>query len=641
MRAVTVLSCLLPAVALAQVREQGALVIDGIPEVPPSLVERLQQYQSTRSAAFVDWDPRGKGMLISTRFGEATQLHWVAGPGMDRRQVTFEREPITAGRFDPSAPDGFFFARDIGGGEFTQFFWWDAKAGRAELLTDGTSRNDAFQLADGGGRWAYVSTRRNKTDFDLYVQERGQPAKMVKQVEGAWDIDDWSPDGKLLLARRLVSITESHLFLVDVATGSATEIGATPGKTVAIGGAKFARKGNAVYFPSDEDAEFARLTHLDLKTGKRTVLTGTIDWDVKHLEVSRDGRWLAFVANEGGRSALYVAATATPTKAQRIPLTPGVIDTLGFDPQSRRLGFTLSSAKTGSDAYALDLANRKVTRWTTSELGGLDPETLVDPELVEYPSFDGKKIPAWYYRPYLAPNVRRGPSPVIIVIHGGPEAQSDARFSATLQSWQKELGAAVILPNVRGSAGYGKTYVALDNGEKREDSVKDIGALLDWIATRPELDKSRVCVQGGSYGGYMVLASLTKYSDRIRCGIDVVGISNFVTFLEKTEAYRRDLRRVEYGDERDPKMRKVLTDISPLTHADKIKVPLFVVQGKNDPRVPLAEAEQIVKTVRKQGKTVWYLMAKDEGHGFKKKTNVDFYSAAMALFFEKYLIGGK
>jgi dipeptidyl aminopeptidase/acylaminoacyl peptidase len=644
MRHLLVLLLLVPSLVQAQpakVREQGALVIDGIPEIPARLTERLNQYQNTRGAGFVAWHPSGKGMLIVTRFGEAPQLHFVEAPGMDRRQLTFEREPVATGAFDPSEPGGFFFKRDTGGGEFDQYYWWDVASGKAALLTDGQSRNGSLSLPDKGGRWAYTSTRRNKKDFDIYVQKRGEPVKLVKEVEGAWSVAGWSPDEKRLLLGRYVSVAESHLYVLDVATGETKEIDATPGKIVAHGLSAFAARGNAVYYTSDEDSDFRRLWHQDLGTGKKTLLTGAIPWNVEDLDVSRDGRLLAWVVNEGGRSALYLATTAAPTRAQKVTTPPGVIGDLRFDRQSRRLGLSLSSARDGVDAYSVDVATRKLTRWTFSELGGLDARTFVEPELVEYPSFDGKKIPAWYYQPYLAPNVRRRPAPVIIVAHGGPEAQSDAGFSSTLQLWQKELGAAVLLPNVRGSDGYGKAFLALDNAEKREDSVKDIGALLDWIATRPELDKTRVCIQGGSYGGYMVLASLVKYSDRLRCGVDVVGISNFVTFLESTEAYRRDLRRAEYGDERDPKLRALLISISPLTNADKIKVPLFVVQGKNDPRVPIGEAEQIVKTVRKSGKTVWYLMAKDEGHGFQKKTNRDFYAASMALFFETFLLPEK
>jgi dipeptidyl aminopeptidase/acylaminoacyl peptidase len=351
--------------------------------------------------------------------------------------------------------------------------------------------------------------------------------------------------------------------------------------------------------------------------------------------VSPDGRWLAWTLNENGAVALYLAPAAAPERGRRIEMPVGVQrGRLKFDPTSQRVAFDLSSSQSSRDVYSVDVASGKLTRWTFSELGGLSAAAMVKPTLVEYPSFDGRKIPAWVYAPHAA----RGKQPVLIIIHGGPESQFRPDFQGIIDYYTNELGVVVIAPNVRGSAGYGKSYLLLDNGDKREDSVKDIGALLDWIGKQPTLDASRVGVYGGSYGGYMVLATLFHYPERIRCGVDVVGISNFVTFLEHTQDYRRDLRRAEYGDERDPKMRELLTAISPTTNARKIKSPLFVIQGKNDPRVPASEAEQIVQTIRGNGGAVWYLLAKDEGHGFQKKVNRDFMYPAMSLFFETYLL---
>ncbi|MCB0586764.1 MAG: S9 family peptidase, partial [Phaeodactylibacter sp.] len=220
----------------------------------------------------------------------------------------------------------------------------------------------------------------------------------------------------------------------------------------------------------------------------------------------------------------------------------------------------------------------------------------------------------------------------------GPESQYRPGFSPIFQYYLKELGIAVIAPNVRGSAGYGKNFLKLDNGYKREDSVKDIGKLLDWIKEQPELDESRVAVMGGSYGGYMVLSSMAHYNGRLRCGVDIVGISNFVTFLENTKSYRRNLRRVEYGDERDPHMRRHLERISPTTNAHKITRPMLIVQGMNDPRVPVSEAEQMLRAIRNNGGEAWYLLAKDEGHGFRKKPNRDYYNKAVILFLQRYLL---
>jgi dipeptidyl aminopeptidase/acylaminoacyl peptidase len=362
-----------------------------------------------------------------------------------------------------------------------------------------------------------------------------------------------------------------------------------------------------------------------------------VKWDVDKFDVSPDGATIAFVTNEDGVDVLRLLDTATGKEkpAPRLGLGPGLIGALDWHESGKDLGFTFSSARSSLDVYSLDVGSGKVERWTESETGGLNTAVFSEPELVRWKSFDGRAISGFLYRP---PARFTGPRPVIINIHGGPEGQARPGFLGRSNYYLNDLGVAVVYPNVRGSSGYGKTFLALDNGALREDSVKDIGALLDYIATRPELDRDRVMVTGGSYGGYMTLAVATHYNDRIRCALDVVGVSNFVTFLERTEPYRRDLRRVEYGDERDPKMKEFLLKIAPVNNAHKISRPLFVVQGRNDPRVPLNESEQMVATVKKNGSPVWYLMAKDEGHGFAKKRNQDFLSYATVAFVQEFLL---
>lgn len=623
-----------PAAAGPSRREVGSLVFDGVPEVPRALSARLSQYQNMRGATLVDWTADGK-MLVLTRFGDTPQLHRVAGPREYREQLTFLDEPVRGALADPASARRVLLTTDSGGGEFYQLARLDLDTGLATLLTDGKSRNESPLFARAGERFAYVSTRRNGTDFDLWVQSIGDPAsaRLVKELSGQWTPLAWAPgDGRLLL-QRYVSINESSLHVLDLATGELTQVNPKAGGAVAYASASFLGP-DAVVAACDEGAPFLQLVRFDLRTGTREALAPKVPWDVTAVEVSADGRWLAYAVNEGGASALYVAPAAKAGAARRVELAKGVLSGLRFDAAGTRLGVSFSGAAATDDAYVVDPKSLRTVRWTFSEVGGLDPAKFVAPELVQFPSFDGRQIPAWYYRPPGA----KAKVPVIISIHGGPEAQSLANFSPTVQSWVHELGAAVLAPNVRGSAGYGKDYLQLDNGDRREDSVKDIGALLDWVATRPELDAGRVAVIGGSYGGYMALATMTHYSDRLRCGVDVVGISHFVTFLEHTEGYRRDLRRAEYGDERDPKMRAVLDALSPLTRAKSIGKPLFVVQGANDPRVPASEAEQIVRTVREGHGQVWYLLAKDEGHGFQKKKNRDAYLSATSLFFETFLL---
>jgi dipeptidyl aminopeptidase/acylaminoacyl peptidase len=607
-------------------REVGNLILDGVPEVPKRIGDRMVQYLSARGAALQDWDPDGRGLLISTRFGDTAQVHHVAMPGGDREQLTFFREPVTEAAYGGKRADrGFFFRMDSGGGEFYQYYWYERATGAHTLVTDGKSRNSGFRPANGGTRFAFASTLRNGKDFDLYVLDSfdGRSVKRVRECTGEWSVSDWSGDDSKLLIENSISVNESYLWVLDLASGKSTQLNPQPDKKIAYGKAVFARKSGGYYYSSDEDAEFLRLVYLDAATGKQEVLTPAASWDVQDLSISPDGTTLAYVANEGGTSGLY-------------QLPAGVVSALKFDYQSRRIGFTLSTAQSPNDVYSVDVKTRKPTRWTASEVGGLNPSVFVTPELIDYPSFDGRTIHAWYYRPRIADE--KHPVPVVVDIHGGPEGQATAGFNPITQYWVNELGIAVIAPNVRGSSGYGKTFLLLDNGVKREDSVKDVGHLLYWIGERKELDKKKVALYGGSYGGYMVLATLFRFPERVKCAVEQVGISNFVTFLEHTEAYRRDLRRAEYGDEREPDMRKHLLSIAPTTNAAKIKQPLFVAQGKNDPRVPVSEADQIVKTVRLNGGPVWYLVAKDEGHGFQKRTNRDAFQNAVSLFFEEFLL---
>jgi dipeptidyl aminopeptidase/acylaminoacyl peptidase len=626
-----------------QRREVGNLVMEDMPDIPDRIIERMNQYQSVRSATFLDWDPAASGMLISTRFGETAQIHYVAKPGGTRQQITFFREPVSGASFHPNKDEQtFLFTMDIGGGEFYQILIFDLKTGKYRMLTDGKSRNTGGLWSNTGKWFAFSSTKRNGKDADIYLMDVSKPSntKMLVEVTGQWSGLDWSPDDSKILVGQYISVNESRIYIVDVAAGSRELLNPERDKKISYTGARWGRDGKGVYYASDENGEFQELIYLDLRTKTKTILTEDLSWDVSDFELSRDGKWLMFVTNEGGISKLHLMNLKSKKQIPIQSAPVGVIGGLKFSPNSTQIAMTVNTSQTPGDVYTLDMKSKRFERWTFSEVGGLNTAGFVTPELIEYPTFDqvnGKPrmIPALYFKPKVKPD---RPFPVIITIHGGPEGQALPTFSSVTQYWVNEMGCAVILPNVRGSTGYGKTYVQLDNGFKREESVQDIGKLLDWIASRPELDKDRVSVYGGSYGGYMVLSSMCNFDDRLKCAVDVVGISNFITFLESTQEYRRDLRRAEYGDERDPKMREFLESISPTTNAYKIKRPLFVVAGYNDPRVPVTEGEQMVKTVRKNGVPVWYLMAKDEGHGFQKKVNRDYYTNAMTMFFENYLL---
>jgi dipeptidyl aminopeptidase/acylaminoacyl peptidase len=624
--------------------EAGNRVSENIPAIPPELLEQLNRYQNTRSAAFAGWTKDGC-ILIATRFAETAQAHRVCQPLGMREQLTFYPEPISNLRAAPaqSGLDGFVFAKDVGGNEFSQLYWFDFGTRATTRLSDGKrSQNHGPLFSRDGKRLAWSSTARNGTDTDVWLMDMAtHAAKPLVTAGGSWSAQDFSDDGKRLLVTKYVSAAESYPGEVDVANGELKMFPVDGGKA-SFGDFKFAPgTGRAAYFVSNEPVrgkaqEFHTLRYHDPATGKLQILSADIPWDVDQARISDDGKHLAFTTNEDGIAHMHVLALPD-RHALKLPELPvGDIGNFDFAPDGRRLAFTLNTSTSPSDVYVIDLDTAMLTRWTRSEIGGLDANKFVVPTLIHYPTFDRRGIPAFYYRP--AGTVAGAKLPVIISIHGGPESQALPTFSASTQFLVGELGAAVLVPNVRGSAGYGKTYLSLDNAAKREDSVKDIGALLDWIAQQPELDASRVGVVGGSYGGYMVLASLMHYSDRIRAGVDLVGISNFNTFLNNTESYRRDLRRAEYGDERDPKMKAVFDRISPANHADRIKARLFVAQGKNDPRVPYTEAEQIVKAVRANGQPAWYLLFNDEGHGFQKKSNNDYFSAASILFWKQYLL---
>jgi len=611
-----------------------------VPPIPADLTARLNAYQNARSAGFLGW--LGDAALIATRFGEMSQLHRVDAPLAMRRQLTFGKEPVWDAAVSPNPQaSGFVFARDVGGGEFHQLFWHDLETGAATLLTDGKSRHSGVTWAPGGCRFAYTVAGHSGADWDVHTRALNGPDDEGSGGCGApsaesgialagrgpgWYAADWSPDETRLLLIQYISIAESRLFEAHLESGALRQLLADAG-AVSIRGARYGAGGEDIYVAADLGGEFVGLHRLRVENGALTHLTAGLDWDVEAFALSPDGGQLAFVANEGGMGRLHVMSLPSWTPLPLPAIPQGLIHSIAFTSQGERLGFVLNRAQMPGDVYAVDFATQSLTRWTQSELGGLAGVQRVAPELVSYPTFDGRRIPAFVFRP------RGGaPHPVLIDIHGGPESQYRPRFSPATQFFVNELGMAVVAPNVRGSSGYGKTWLKLDNGYLREDSVRDIGTLLDWIAAEERLDASRVAVMGGSYGGYMALASLVHFGDRLRAGIDRVGISNFVTFLETTQGYRRELRRAEYGDERDPAMREFLTHISPLNQVARITQPLFISQGLNDPRVPASESEQMVAALKGRGVPVWYVVARDEGHGFRKKVNRDYELAATVLF---------
>ena len=624
----------------------GKLLLQGIPAIPDDIKQDLKRYQNTRSGSFLDWNEDGSQMYISTRFGDVRQIHRVSFPAAARYQLTFFDEPIGSVKRQPGGKL-LTFTMDAGGSETAQIFSLDPDSGDWTMLSDGKSRNGAVQWSRDGKSIAYQSTRRNGRSNDIWIMPVDQPqqARMIlESPDGSWwGPQDFSSDSTKLLISNYVSAAISQAVLLDVSSGK-IKVLAGAGKNSVNLPLGFDSKEKGFFLITDRASEFKQLAWQSLKNGELHFISSDIPWDVDEMALSLDRKRAAFTVNADGRSELYLLDPETfkYRKLENVPL--GLISSMAFSPDASKLAMRINTPKTPTDSFVLELGKQaleagKLARWTFSEVGGLDTDSFIEPELIHYPSFDkvdGKPrmIPAYIYKP-----AGKGPFPVIVSIHGGPEGQSRPRFSSTYQMWLKKLGVAIVVPNVRGSDGYGKTWLSLDNGFKREDSVKDIGALLDWIEAQKDLDDKRVAVFGGSYGGYMVLASAVHYSARLKAAVDIVGISNFVTFLENTKAYRRDLRRVEYGDERDPKMRAHLQRISPLNQVEKITIPMLVVQGQNDPRVPVTEAEQIVEALRSKGQSVWYMNALNEGHGYRKKENRDVYQQVVVMFFKRYLLG--
>jgi dipeptidyl aminopeptidase/acylaminoacyl peptidase len=634
-----------PAVALAQnayIAPADNLVVDGIPPIPIVIKRDVDRYTHARGAELLDWHPTKAEMLIVTSFANVAQVHVVKSPGGARTQLTFfEDRPTSGVSYQPTRGDYFIFRKDSGGDENYQIYRYDFASSAVTLLTDGKSRNSAGVWSHAGDRIAYTSTRRNGQDVDLYVLNPLDPksGRMVVALQGGgWRALDWSPDDRRILMQEFISINESYLWIVDAASGERTLF--TPKNVspkVAHEDGRFRVDGKAIYVVTDRGGEFRQLASIDIGTGQYHVLTAAIPWDIYLYDVAPDGKTIAVVTNEDGFTVLHLIDAATGKErvvpGRREHLT-GVFG-LRWHKSGRWLGVTFDSGRLTGDAYSLNVTTGKLEQWTFSETGGIDTKQFVDPELVHWRSVNGRTISGFLYRP---PARFTGKRPVIIDIHGGPEEQFQPYFLGRQNYYLNELGVALLFPNIRGSAGYGKSFLKLDNGVLRENAYQDIGALLDWIKTQPTLDADRVMITGSSYGGHAALVTATRYPDRIRCIVDRYGPTNLVTFLEHTADYRRDLRRAEYGDERDSTIRAFLARTAPLTNAAKITKPLFVVQGSNDPIVPPSESEQLMNAVRPRGVPVWYLLVKDGGHGYFNKPARDYEFYATVQFVKTYLL---
>jgi dipeptidyl aminopeptidase/acylaminoacyl peptidase len=646
---------MLPMAAQAreELRDEGAnLLLENVPAVPAELADRLRQRQELSSASFLDWAGDDTRILIGARAKSVPQIHISGAPRSTPTQLTFSEEPLHSAVAQPRG-DGFTYTKDGGGDEHFQLYYYNLKSGETTRLTkENGSRNLGAIWSKDGTQLAYLRSPPQSSRYQIRVTQASSltTAKTIFDSPDAMSIEDWSPDGQTLLVSRFVSMNESYIYLLSL-TGNLREINSQPKDAAKIAyngaqypqflggltggpprGGRFSKDGRSVYVISDQDSEFARLTQIDLRSGARTTLSGDANWDVESFDLAPDGSSLIYSMNEGGISKLYLMNTARRLVEAGPSLPLGVIGNRGFDQSSKQFAFTFFGTSAAAQVYVWDLATGRLSRWTESSVTGIDT-SILQPKLVRFPTFDKREISAYLYEPK-----RTGKHPVIIHVHGGPETQYRPTF--TLHPYVPvvsglSLGFAVIAPNVRGSTGYGKTFLALDNGMRREDAVRDIGALLDWIAKQPSLDKDRVVIHGASYGGYLVNASMVHFPDRLKAGVSIVAISDFLTYLKNTADYRRDLRRVEYGDERIPAMAAFLELISPLRRAGEISSPMFIIHGANDPRVPVTEAEQLFTTLKTNHLHPWLMIAKDEGHGFQKQANIARMDEAVSLFLQQ------
>jgi dipeptidyl aminopeptidase/acylaminoacyl peptidase len=623
---------------------------EGIPPISAALAKQVGAYTEFRGHGFVDWHPKTRRMLVRHRGRDANIAHiyLLREPGGALEKLLDFDDRVDSAAFEPKDGRYVVYSRDAGGNEASRVYRFDLDTRAGTRLSDPDTAS-RFTFNRAGDRVLISSVpldrtaqggRREHVVTTLTLVDPLQPAakRTLAELPGVgWGDFRFAPDDKSLVLIHYRSATDTTVWRIDVESGRREQLlPSQPDTRASYFGFEFSPDGRRLFLATNERSEFLQLAEYEFERRSLRVLSGHVPWDVDNFKLSDDGARLAAVFNVNGRDEAVLFDPATGKEVARPPLPAGQLSGLEWHRAgAREFAFSADSPQSPGTVWSYRVDSGELTRWTTPATEGVDPSAFDDGQIVEWKSFDGRTISGILFLP---PAKFTGPRPVLLLIHGGPEAQAKLRFNNRLNYLINELGIALLEPNVRGSAGFGKTFLDLDNGMKREDSVQDIGAALDWIRTRPRLDASRVAVAGGSYGGYMVHATLVHYSDRLRGGIADVGIANFVSFLQNTESYRRDLRRAEYGDERDPAMRAFLERISPVNNAGRIRAPLFVIHGRNDPRVPYTEAEQIVERVRANKVPVWYLLADNEGHGFARKDNADFRFYAMVKFLEQTLL---
>jgi dipeptidyl aminopeptidase/acylaminoacyl peptidase len=580
----------------------------------------IERYLNVRSAGGADLGPDGRlsFLLDTTGTGQVWSLR---EPESWPEQHTFFEEAVSFVDSSPERSEAVF-GMDEGGNERAQLYRLDYESG---AITDLTDRPEAKHRWGGwdstGNRFAFASNRRDEAVFDVYVQgreETGDDAELVYEGDGWLSVAGWSPSDDRLIVHEAHSSFDHDVYTLDLASGDLTHHTPHEGD-IRYSGPEWGPDGEGVYLVTDRESDTLRLERLDLETGDFSVVADGGEWNVDGVAIDDESRRVVYSRNVDGYTELTAGELVAPDRIDEFPapdLPDGVAGGVSFGPEGDRFAVTATGSTHNANVYVVEATTGEAERWTCASTAGVPPDTFVERELVHYPTFDGKDIPAFFSTPETEPP--ESGYPVVVDIHGGPESQRRPSFASVTQ-YLLNNGYAVFEPNVRGSSGYGKAYSGLDDVENRMDSVKDVREGVGWLHDHPEVDPERVVAMGGSYGGFMVLASLTEYPELWAAGVDIVGIANFVTFLENTGDWRRSLREAEYGSLDED--REFLESVSPINNIERIEAPLFVLHGENDPRVPVGEAEQIVEEAREQGVPVRKLIFEDEGHGFAKLDN--------------------
>jgi len=610
----------------------------GVPPIPASLANEVEPYKNIYGLPLAGWNPSKREIWLKG-LSSVTWVSRVASPGAtpETSSIYIQSNGIYDIYFQPQGKY-LAYTRDANGNEAFQLYLYDINAGSATLLSDGKSRNTEPVWSHAGDRIVYSSSPSGAEGVNLRLLNPLEPKtdRLLEKSSGSYlKAYDWSPDDKSVVYCDFTSNTASSLWLADLASGKNVLLSEKSSAPELYDFPQFSKDGNRIYVVTDHLSDFRRLAYIDLATRKIGFVPTTGDWDVEEFQLASDGKTGAFITNEEGLSKLHFFNLLDGKERQAPSLPAGIISDLKWNTNSTEVAFNFKSSRSPNDVFSVNVATGKVEAWAKSVTNRVDTAKFSQPEIIHWKTFDKRTLTGFLYRP---PEKFKGKRPVIIDIHGGPEEQYRPGFLYEDNYFLNELGVAKIYPNVRGSTGYGKSFLSLDNGLRREDAVKDVGALLDWIKGQPELDADRVLVKGVSYGGYLALSVAYTYGDRVRATISDSGISSLASFLEHTEGWRRDLQRAEFGDERDPKVREFMERTAPLNNSGRIKKPLLIVQGQNDPRVPAADSAKLIASVNKNNVVLWSILARDEGHGFVQQANRDYKQYATVLFVKEFLL---